>query len=221
MLWKASIFLLLPALGCAADGLTPRPTPADYPVHQTTADNTAIAAAFPTREVLKRSFSADLTHDWLVVEVAVYPGDNNVKLKPENFILRVHDRDTVAVLHPVEPRDVAQSERPAPERPQFGQTHGSVGYDTVIGGGIHAQSVGGEIHGPVDVSPSPAPDTGGRDELSSELSARAFPYGAATSPVAGFLYFPLHLKKHAKPRYELEYTTREASVTLELANAPR
>jgi len=220
MLSRASIFLLV-ALAYAADGLNPRPTPADYPVHQTGADNLAIAAVLPTRDVLKRSFPAYLSRDWIIVEVAVYPGDAAVKLKPTDFALKMRDHDTVTIIHPVEPRDVAASERPAHERPQFGQPHGSVGYETTIGGGIHEQRTGGEIASGIDQPSPPPPGAREHDQLEAVLSSRSLPYGSASAPVAGYLYFPQRSKKRNKLQYELHYISPAGSVTLELPVPPR
>jgi hypothetical protein len=216
----AVLFLagLWPAAG--ADGLTPRDTPADYPVHKVTADNVAIAAALPGRDDLRRFFSAELSRDWLIVEVAVFPGDARVKLKSADFQLEVHDRDAVTFLHPAEPSAVVASARPAREPARFGEPHGSVGYETTIGGNIHSQRAGGAIESSID-QPSPPPLTGGSGELEAELSGRSLPYGLASAPVAGYLYFPLRAKKRSKLHYALKYTSPAGGITLELPAAPR
>lgn len=220
MVVKVCVFVLLAGLSQAADGLPPRDTPADYPVHQATADNTAIAAVWPARDVMKNSFLADLSRDWVIVEVAVYPGDAAVKVKPGEFQLQVHERDTVSIMHAVRPDEVAAATHPPREPVQFGQTHGSVGYETTVGGNIHEQRVGGAIESGGD-QPPPPPVRPGSDELERLLSARCLPSGVARAPVAGYLYFPRRFKKRSKLGYELKYTSQAGSITLELPAEPR
>src|SRR3989442_1674390 len=77
--------------GILAGGTEPKQKAADYPAH-VTLDNTSIGA-----EYLVHSFSGHnqtfITADYLVIEVAVFPGRNEpVEIGTQTFALRLNGR---------------------------------------------------------------------------------------------------------------------------------
>ena len=76
----------------ADTGVPPRPVPKDYPV-QVQAPAAKIAAAIIPANQVSKMFSPDISKDYIVVEVAIYP-ENGVPFDVESpdFALRVGQR---------------------------------------------------------------------------------------------------------------------------------
>ncbi len=76
----------------AADGLTPRPSAADYPV-QSQIDDVKIAAVILAPKEVSKVFSPDIARDYIVIEVAVYPGATPFDVASPDFDLRIGRAD--------------------------------------------------------------------------------------------------------------------------------
>src|SRR3954453_11344187 len=99
------------ALSGQSSGLRPRASAADYPAFA--AQNGVQIAAEPLDpEHAKRSFATDLSSSYIVVEVAVYPGNVPVKLRYIDFELRLNGHSTP--VRPVSAEAIASNlSRPA------------------------------------------------------------------------------------------------------------
>jgi hypothetical protein len=178
----------------AAQGTTPKPSAADYPVHGE-AGSTPIGAEF-----MVHSFGSGeqmyIAQDFLVVEVALYrPKDVMQPLDPSEFALRINGKK--AVLNPQSPSLVAGSlnhpewrQRPTMEA---GGGAGPVG----IG---YPQTRPPFPGAPQQRLPAPprAPDAGPPGGIERQKAATpeetlvqtALPTEPHRGAVSGFLYFP-------------------------------
>ena len=81
-------------------GLRPRPSQDDYTA-QAGNKQLAVAAALLSNEEVKNAFATGLADNYIVLEVAVYPGQQgSVDLRQDDFILRVGRSH--ALVRPVE-----------------------------------------------------------------------------------------------------------------------
>lgn len=219
--------VLIAAVGVAllardARGIRPRSGGADYPAHESAAGITVAAAVIPPDEV-RHMFATDLNAGFIVMEVAVYPGNApEVDLSAADFALKIGASQTL--LRPVNGRAIAailqRTNSPRqPTRasdvtlyPTAGIGYESGGYDPVTGrrrtGGVYTESgVGVGIGASGAPPPDPHPASTDRDRLTmqQELDDKALPEGKATQPVAGYLYFPRPAGKQRNALYEITY----------------
>src|SRR5579862_5710043 len=75
----------------AREGLTPRPSASDYAV-QGQIDDVRIAAAIVAPKDVSKIFTSEIARDYIVVEVAVYPGAPPFDVQSSDFALRVGER---------------------------------------------------------------------------------------------------------------------------------
>lgn len=215
---------LLAALVLAGDGRTPRSSSSDYPVHQDTATAT-IAAARVSPEQLNKNFPSDFSKKYIVVEVAIYPKAGAIDLVAMDFLLRLADSEA----RPDTAEEVAGLWRPrrdtqGPE--PIGKVHTTAEAGVIVQNGTDPVT-GRKVNGVgtyegVGVSnyPNQAPMPSGTsradaDRMEAQLDKWALPEGRITSPVAGYLYFPVNAKKN-KGALELQYTHDGSSANLKL-----
>lgn len=231
---RALLAGLLAVSAFAADdkGLRARPSPDDYPA-QRAEQKLTVGAALLSREEVKNSFATGLVPHYIVVEVAVYPGSGPVELKPDDFVLRVGT--TRAVVRPVEGRTIAarlhrktndaQRQASSPSDitvyptvgvgvgsgPSYPDGRRTSGVSTGVGVGVGVGGAGGPTNMP------PASTDADRKTMETELSDKALPEQRITTPVAGYLYFPVTTsEKRKQTSYELEYTGTASRFTLRL-----
>jgi hypothetical protein len=101
---RYTLFLYAAALA-SAQGTTPKPTPAEYPVHAD-AGGIAVGAEFMVHS-FSRGEQTFIAQDYLVVEVAVFPKGETVRVEPVKFSLRINGRKIA--LMPQTPAMVAAS----------------------------------------------------------------------------------------------------------------
>ncbi len=211
-------------------GIRPRPAPADYAVSKQSQNATYAASAVPPDQV-QRMFATDISKDYLVFEVACYPGNSgSVKLAPGDFRIRSPKGDFIQPADAFTVAAVIQDER-APRPPSARDTNvitsANVGYesgtDPYTGQRVHSVYTGAGVaveHGPDPglIGPPPRGSTPyDRRVLETQLGDRALPQGNFTGPVAGFLYFPAHRAKKKSGGYTLEYLgDNSGSVQLEV-----
>lgn len=89
------------------------------------------------------------------------------------------------------------------------------GYDdpTRVGGRSHGVYTGAGVGIGVGQSSTGVSDQD-RSVMETELSEKGLPEGTITSPVVGYVYFPIESKKNA--HYQLEYTVNGTTVNLSL-----
>jgi len=218
------VCLAVAALLADTNGIPPRKSSADYPAHQAAGDVT-MGAVLLTPAEIKNAFTADLDRaGYLVFEIAIYPANGaQIDLGPDQFTLRPNP--TGSILATVAPNAIVDrmyhGKTSAPQVPGRVNvtTTTVIGYESGGGpnrrGGVYAgQSASVGIGDPPPSPPAPAAGPNlpiDRDQLLAELTAREFPETKATTPVAGYLYFP---KPDAKPKsgsYELTYTPADRS----------
>lgn len=121
-LWCA----LLP-LALMAGGLEPRPSARDYP-HHSVLPKATIAAEYHGRAFDSKAGSF-VTQDFLVVEVALYPGQAPVEFSPSHFRLRLNGKRPEIL--PVTPGTVALAIR----NPDHYEQRPGLVADAGVGGG--------------------------------------------------------------------------------------
>ncbi len=196
-------------------GVRPR-APADYAVSGQL-NGATFAASVLSNDQVKHVFAVDISKNYVVVEVACFPGPNApIDVHPDDFLIKtgtkgefVHQADGVTVASIVQRKD---SPPPTPSR-QAVHTEAVVGYSSgtdAYGRRVHGvYTEAGVAVGP-DPNGVPYPQSGGstpdRQILEQQLMERELGEGRTSAPVAGYLYFPAaSIKKSAADAYQLEY----------------
>ena len=205
-----AVFCFLSSALAGPKGTVPRSAATRYPLHAER-DGLSIGAVLLNRKEARKTFVSDVNRCCIIVEIAIYPD----KTKPLNvslndFILRANNAESAVKAS--SPRVVAasiqknvQSDRDVAVYPttSIGYSSGSV-YDPVTGtrqgGGVYTQAgVGVAIGSPG----GPGVSDKDRSVMETELTEKGMPEGTASSPVAGYVYFPVLSKK--KAAYQVEY----------------
>lgn len=202
-------------------GLRPRSNAADYAAHVTVGGVTYAASLLSSSEV-KHTFAFDISKNYAVFEVALFPDNgSNITVDPDAFLVRssqagdpVRPTDSITVASVIQQKNL-----PPPETQSSTIVHGSaeVGYeserDPVSGQKVHGTYTASQVGvGSADPAPPRLPGPGGypqdRELLESQLWAKSLPSGRVVNPTSGYLYFPISLlKKKSGGTYELEYTS--------------
>jgi hypothetical protein len=207
---RYTLFLCASALAFA-QGTTPKPTPAEYPVYAN-AGNLVVGAEF-----MVHSFSQGeqtfIARDYLVVEVALFPPKGEIAgVEPAKFSLRINGRKTV--LMPQTPAMVAASlnHREWQERPGATADIGMGGVGVGLGHPRQATPFPGAPPEQRLPKPPRAPDADNpsgvvKEEVKpEELVVRtALPEGGHRGAVSGFLYFAYTGKTSSIKSLELLY----------------
>ena len=190
-------------------GTLPKASADVYPAHAAEHDGTRIGAALMSPYEVRRVFGFDVDRTCLIVEVALYPRDGQErKVLLGDFSLRV--AGTNNVVKPSTATAVAANWQQIFTQKQDVKAEPS-GEGAVGPHNVHVQ---GQVRiEPVDSPPHPASEKD-RATLEAELAEKGLAEGKASSPVAGYLYFPLLLrKKHIA--LQLDHETNGSSVSLQ------
>jgi hypothetical protein len=225
-------FLMLPAilLACVTtmlagdSGVPPHRSASDYPAHQNAKPDsglTAIGATILPADQVKKLFSAEISRDYIVVEVAMYPTDaGSFEADRYDFGLKIGDR----IVHADAAGNVAlpPSDRAPDMRgpdPKINVQH-EVGvvysrtndpyYGKRSGVGVYEGTT--VSNAPPPPRPS-APSSVDPRMMEEKLRDRALPEGPTARPVAGYLYFPAS-KKRKGDTIELQYTRGDVELDL-------
>jgi len=218
MRWRPEIFLIAGLLS-AEPGLTPRPKPEDFPVHQETA-NLAMGAEFMVHS-FGRDSESYVNEDYLTFEVGIYPAKGRpIEISAGQFTLRVNGKKDV--IHPERASMVAMSLKYA-DWEQRAQRDGASGPGT-----INAPSQSGPQF-PGDNGPArsrlPRPPQVPTDSSvtppehvapSVLLREVALVEREHKFPAGGYLYFPYRGKVKSIRSLELLFTIGSESITLRL-----
>jgi len=156
-----------------------------------------------------------------VVEVAVYPPkDKPLNVSLNDFVLRIKDTDIAekpssAKVIAGSLQKKARADRDVTVSPGYGVTYQSGrGYDPVTGttGGVTQTT--GVVVGVGQRGPNPASTDKDRSAMEAELSEKGLPEGTASTPVAGYVYFPVSSRK--RNAVQLEYKLGEEKLVLQL-----
>lgn len=221
------LFCLLSVAALAGDGRTPRSSSTDYPAHQDI-KNATIAAVRVAPNQLHKTMPADFSSRYVVVEVAIYPQDGaTAEVAVTDFVLKLADGE----VHPDTAEEVAGLWRPhttsTPGLDPRGNVHVTTetgvimqtGQDPVTGrrtNGVGTyEGVGVSNYPTQSAPPSNKSSHADADRMESQLEKWALPEGKTTSPVAGYLYFPVSAKR-SKGALELQFTHDGSSANLKL-----
>jgi hypothetical protein len=211
--------LIASAAFASDQGVPARSSPNDYVV-QGPAGTAKIAAAIVPPNQVSKMFSADISKNYIVVEVAIYPS-NGVPFDVESpdFALRVGQH----IGRADKPLDVAPW-------PEAHRTPSRLPVDvTTEAGVIHESSndpVYGRQHGtatysgvavssadPYNVPPPPDPHADPRI-VSDKIQRMALADGDTKAAIAGYLYFPQYAKRRKSDEIELKYAQDDVTVNL-------
>jgi hypothetical protein len=227
MNWKRCIAMIPLSvtflLGEGPKGTEPRTAAALYSAHSEI-NGAAIGASLLTADQARRRFVSDINRCCLVVEVAFYPPkDKPLDLSLNDFVLRVKDTDVAA--KPSSARIIAASlqkkaraDRDVTVSPSYGVTYQSGRtYDPVTGTtqGSGVTQTSGVIVGIGHPGPNAASTDKDRSVMEAELSEKGLPEGTTSTPVAGYIYFPISSKRK-NSSHQLEYRLGENKVVLSL-----
>jgi hypothetical protein len=217
--------LIISALAFAGDGRTPRSSSADYPVHQDTTTATIAAVRVPP-EQLNKTFPSDFAKKYVVVEVAIYPKDGaTVDVAAMDFVLKLADSES----RPDTPEEIAGLWRPHTAHPDVtSKTHVTTETGVIVASstdpvtgrrvtntGTYERvgvSNGGDPNRPVNYPTGSSTDA---DRIEAQLAKWELQDGKTSSPVAGYIYFPVAQKK-SKGALELQYAHENTSANLTL-----
>ena len=202
-------------------GVHPRPSPADYAASRQTPSAT-FAASLVARDEIKRLFSVDISKNYVVIEVGIYPSQSgSVQIAADDFLVKTGASGS-AYTHPADAATVASvmQEKNTPKPPSRNTptvvTTAGIGYDSGTDPytgrrvhGVYTEAGAGVGTGAPDTFPPRTPPNGSTDydrmTLEQQLGRRALSNGSFTAPVAGFLYFPAREVKKKSGTYELDY----------------
>jgi hypothetical protein len=222
MRWIALAFVT--GLLLADNGIRPRGSPVDYPVHGV-GDGVTIGAALVPPAQVRKIFATDLNGaGYTVVEVAVFPdAGRDIDILAADFTLSSGSESSL--VYPISARSIAGvlDRRSAPRAGRDTQVDTTIGYETgtdpITGRRVSGVYTGvGVANGPAGtLGPPPAgPDSW---TMQQELEERSLPEGKITKPVAGYLYFPKLSKKSKSAGYDLTYYGANNKVRLSIPAA--
>ena len=207
-------------------GMRPRGVATEYPAYAAQ-NGIQVAAQALDPDQVKRLFATDVYKQYIVIEVAVYPGSSTPNLHDVDFTLRLNGQSTS--IRPATPEAVAASlTRPSKSDnvtprgrdiaiyPTAEIGYESGGYDPVTGrrrSGVYTGGgVGVGVGSPGPAGPPPDVYDRNRSTMEAELTDKSLPDGRITNPVAGYLYFPLPSGKKKYTVSTLEFRGDDASI---------
>lgn len=205
----------------AKKGTAPRSSAERYKAHATHGQ-VSVGAELLTRREVSKVFAADMNSCCLVVQVAVYPNEEEpLKLSRDDFMLAIEGTDVAArpqsaiVLSAKLTKDADGGVTTAASvgvGVDFGTyTDPSTGRPVHVRGVTTSASVGVGLGGSVPATVTERQ----REVIERELSEKSLPEARISVPVSGYLYFSL--PKHKKPaKYRLEYALKDETLTLHL-----
>lgn len=218
----ASSLLVVASLAAAGpQGTVPRVTADRYAAHGET-QGTSVGAALLTAKEVRTKFISDVNQCCLVIEVGFYPAKDKAQvIASHDFSMRVGESDIW--VKPTSPNETvasilnsAGSRRGTPVTPSVGVGYGT-GSATGGSGRERTHSVytqGSSGVGVADPTARPAPSEADRKAMVGELTEKGLPEGTVSTPIAGYLYFPL--AKQKKASIELEYLLNSNRMVLKL-----
>jgi hypothetical protein len=229
--WSTLAFWIVVAFGGAASltlgaprGIKPRASADHYHSHLQR-DRFAVGAELLSPKQVKKTFSSDVNRCCLVVELAFYPK----KDEPLNLYLDAFSLGEVGSDASMKPQSASVIAAAVQGRSESGtsvtgSTATGVGYESgtridpvtgqrTEGHGIYTTrdaDVGVGNEGSAGVSTERQ-----REITEKELKEKGLPEGKASSPVAGYLYFPISSpKKDTKYHLECAVNTEKLALTL-------
>jgi hypothetical protein len=209
------------AAPAAPKGTVPRSGAERYSVHATR-DGVGVGVVLLTAGQARKAFVSDVNRCCVVVEVALYPGNKQaLEVSLNHLVLRVKGTETAA--KPASAKVVAATLQKKAGTDHDVTVFPTVGVGVASGGyGPAGQPGGGGVYKQVGVGvaiggngPQPGSTDQDRAAMEVELAEKGLPEGSATSPVSGFVYFPLASRKKGTT-LQLECDLNGSKVTLAL-----
>ncbi|HEX2662169.1 MAG TPA: hypothetical protein VHM93_04995 [Candidatus Acidoferrum sp.] len=162
-------------------------------------------------EEVRKVFGFDVDRSCLIVEVALYPpSDNEQKVSLGDFSLRVTGANMA--MKPSTATAVAANWQQL-FRVQR-DTHDATSAE--VAAGPHDVHIAAQVGVETDYGPPESASEKDCATVEAELTDKGLPEGKASSPVAGYLYFPiLSKKKHIG--LQLDFETSGRRVILQLS----
>lgn len=215
-------------------GVPARSTADDYTAH-ISVDGVTYAASLLSADQVKHAFAFDISKNYVVFEVAVYPQvPSSFNLDPDGFVVRsssgsepVHASDSVTVAS-----EIQQKNLPSPPSNKPAVTASTaVGYesgtDPYTGQRYHGTYTATEVGVDNRNNFPPAPPSPGgypqdRALLENQLWDRSLPQAKVDRPTAGYLYFPVSLvKRKSGGQYVLQYLGSDREPVLSGNTSPQ
>ncbi len=204
-----AILFGISALG-NSEGTRPKSEASKYPV-SVEKEGFKLGARLLSKHEVTQAFVTDLNRGYVVVEMALYPGKDEIDMANTDFTLQISGLD--ADIRPQDPTLIAAGlQQTAPAQRQVGIIpYGSVGYESgprrndpygnqTGGRGVRTSLGVGVI---LDRNP-PASTSQDRRVMEQELKDKGLSQGVTDAPIAGYLYFAVEkLPKNAE--HQLEY----------------
>ena len=209
----ACVLLLAASALAQSKGIKPRANSAAFPASAQTETLDIGAAQLSASQVGHTFASPELGKGYIVVEIALYPKNGELKLDPANFTLAIESTKTV--LHAASPQAIAAVLQKPGGRDVTLYPVATVGYES--GRDIYGQRQSGVTTGAgvgVGLDPKQPKSDADRRVLEAELKDKALPSGTFEKPVAGYLYFPVSGAK--KVKYILQYSDAHGSAAMPL-----
>jgi hypothetical protein len=187
LLIGVSLAMLGSAVVAGPKGVVPRASANSYPTH-TGNKEIEVGAALLSPQEVRKAFSFDVVGICLVVEVALFPKDNERKVSIDDFSLHIGNEN---VVKPSRATSIAA------KLPQQSVSTDEVtvtpSAEVLVGPRtVHTEAeVGIEDH---RGAPHPVSDKD-RDIAEAELANKGLPEGKVSAPVAGYLYFSIPVRK--------------------------
>ena len=206
------VFVTVTSLATAGSRGTVPKTSADlYHLHGAVHDGTRIGAALMSPGEVRKVFGFDVDRSCLMVEVALYPPDDQErKVSLGDFSLRVAGANTA--VKPSTATVVAANWQ------QLFRVQKDVKVEPSgeVAVGPHNGHIEAQVGVETDYGPPHSASERDRATVEAELRDKGLPEGKASSPVAGYLYFPiLSRKKHTA--LQLNYETSGSRTILQLS----
>ena len=206
-------------------GTVPKASVGEYRAHAER-NGIGIGAILLAPDLVHKTFVSDVNRCCIVVEVAFYPErDKPLTISLDDLTLQAKGSD--ALVRPMSARAVAATLQEKAERGRQVTTSTSVcvGYesgtyiDPVTGNPKKVHGVTTETGVGVGVGESgtqPGATNASRDNAEIELAERGLVEGTASAPVAGYVYFPVPVKKKKNTTLQLQYALKDQTVVLTL-----
>ena len=209
----ACVLLLAASALAQSKGIKPRANSAAFPASAQTETLDIGAVQLSSPQVGHTFASPELGKGYIVVEIALFPKNGELKLDPDNFTLAIEGTKTV--LHAVSPQAIASVLQKPGGRDVTLYPVATIGYES--GRDIYGQRQSGVTTGAglgVGLDPKQQKSDADRRVMETELKDKALPSGTFEKPVAGYLYFPISGAK--KGKYILQYSDAHGSATIPL-----
>jgi hypothetical protein len=181
----------------------------------------SIGARLLSKTQVQNSFATPLSGRYLVVEVGFFPADGkSIGLQSSGFSLR--GVDAKSSVTPASPEEIASilQKTPKSSRDVTLYPTANVGYESwPVYTGTGVKRVGGPVYGAgmgvgIDPKTSQATTDSDRKTMQTELADKSLKSGDVSSPVAGYLYFPMTGKdKDLRLQYQSADTTSSLPLT--------